>query len=275
MDVEAWLRGLGLEKYVELFAANAVGLDVLPDLTDADLKELGVALGDRKRLLKAPATLRRAATDAAPAAGPIPAEEPPGERRQVAVLFADLAGYTALARELDAEELHGLLDGFFAVADRADRGARRHRRQAHRRLRHGRVRRAGGARQRRRAGGARGAGHPRRDAALSARTARPIAVHIGVASGQVVASGTGGPGHRTYTVTGNSVNLASRLTDLAAPGEILVSDAVRRALAERLECDEVGALEVKGYRRARPRLAAPRAARVRRARPAGAGRAPG
>ena len=68
-----------------------------------------------------------------------------------------------------------------------------------------------------------------------------------MASGQVVASGTGGPGHRTYTVTGDSVNLASRLTDLAAPGEVLVSDAVRRALAERLECDEAGALEVKGF----------------------------
>jgi hypothetical protein len=40
VDIEAWLRGLGLEKYIELFAANAVGLDVLPDLTDADLKEL-------------------------------------------------------------------------------------------------------------------------------------------------------------------------------------------------------------------------------------------
>ena len=117
MDVGAWLRGLGLEKYDELFTANVVGPDVLPDLTDADLKELGVPLGDRKRLLKAAATLRRAAADVAPARA-APVEEPPGERRQVAVLFADLAGYTALARELDAEELHDLLDGFFAVADR-------------------------------------------------------------------------------------------------------------------------------------------------------------
>ena len=39
--------------------------------------------------------------------------EAEGERRQVTVLFADLAGYTALSRELDAEEVHALLGRFF------------------------------------------------------------------------------------------------------------------------------------------------------------------
>ena len=107
MDVGGWLRGLGLERYEQAFREADVGVDVLPDLIDADLKELGVSLGDRKRLLKAAAALRPAAAEAV-AAGSIPVEEPPSERRQVAVLFADLAGYTALARELDAEELHDL-----------------------------------------------------------------------------------------------------------------------------------------------------------------------
>ena len=49
---------------------------------------------------------------------------------------------------------------------------------------------------------------------LSAGRAR-LAVHIGVAGGQVVASGTGSDTHREYTVTGDTVNLASRLTDAA------------------------------------------------------------
>jgi class 3 adenylate cyclase len=245
MDVGAWLRGLGLEKYAELFAAHAVGPDVLPDLTDADLRELGVPLGDRKRLLKGVATLRPNAPGAAPA-GAVPAEEPPGERRQVAVLFADLVGYTALARELDAEELHDLLDGFFAVADRLveEHGGRidKHIGDCVMGVFGAPVAHGNDAERAARAALA------IRDAmpALSARAARPVAVHVGVASGQVVASGTGGPTHRTYTVTGDSVNLASRLTDSAAPGEVLVSDAVRSTLAERLECDEVGALEVKG-----------------------------
>jgi len=73
-------------------------------------------------------------------------------------------------------------------------------------------------------------------------------VHIGVAGGQVVASGTGSASRREYTVTGQSVNLASRLAEAARAGEILVSDAVRRALVARLACDELDPpLEVKGF----------------------------
>jgi class 3 adenylate cyclase len=219
MDVGAWLRGLGLEKYAESFIGHAIGLDVLPDLTDADLKELDVPLGDRKRLLKAAAALRPAVAEAAPA-GAAPADEPPGERRPVAVLFADLAGYTALARELDAEQLHDLLDGFFAAADRLieEHGGSvdKHIGDCVMGVFGAPVAHGNDAERAARAALA------VRDAmpALSARAARPVAVHIDVASGQVVASGTGGPGHRTYTVTGDSVNLASPLTDLAPPGEV-------------------------------------------------------
>ncbi|MGH6920157.1 MAG: AAA family ATPase, partial [Geminicoccaceae bacterium] len=71
--------------------------------------------------------------------------------------------------------------------------------------------------------------------------------HIGVAGGQVVASGIGSVSHREYTVTGDTVNLASRLTDAAARGEILISERVRRALAERLDCVAADPLAVKGF----------------------------
>ncbi len=57
-DVSACLKRLGFERYAEAFAAQDITIDVLPDLDDADLKELGVAtLGERKRLLKALAGL--------------------------------------------------------------------------------------------------------------------------------------------------------------------------------------------------------------------------
>ena len=53
MDISGWLRRLGLGRYEEKFRENKIDFDVLADLTDGDLQELGVALGDRRRLLRA------------------------------------------------------------------------------------------------------------------------------------------------------------------------------------------------------------------------------
>lgn len=51
MDVGEWLRGLGLGRYETVFRERAIDIDVLADLTDGELAEIGVPLGDRKRLL--------------------------------------------------------------------------------------------------------------------------------------------------------------------------------------------------------------------------------
>jgi class 3 adenylate cyclase len=181
------------------------------------------------------------------ASAPAPSRAPvAGERRQVTVLFCDLVGYTQLSRQLDPEEVHGLLERFFARVD-------------------GIVQSFGGTVDKHMgdcvmavfgAPVAHGNDPERaaraalaiRDAMpqLSAQVGRTVAVHIGLASGQVVASGTGSEAHRAYTVTGDSVNLASRLTDRARSGEILISDTVRRLLPPRFACGAAGALEVKG-----------------------------
>jgi class 3 adenylate cyclase len=99
----------GFAKYVDAFASNDVDLDVLPELTDADLKDLGVAsLGDRKRLLKAIASLALAEkSSVVPTA--TPASPTNAERRQITVLFCDLVGSTALASRLDAEDLRDVI----------------------------------------------------------------------------------------------------------------------------------------------------------------------
>ena len=165
-DLATWLRSLGLERYEETFRANDVDADVLPELSDADLEKLGISLGHRRKLLKAIADLRTGDADRSepPPTLAAAATEVEGERRQVTVLFCDLAGYTALSRELDAEEVHALLERFFERVDGIVERYRRHHRQAHRRLRDGGVRGAGRPRQRRRAGGARRARHPGRRA---------------------------------------------------------------------------------------------------------------
>jgi len=247
MDIASWLRSLGLEQYEQAFRDNALDSDVLPTLTDEHLKELGLSLGHRLRLLKAIAALRTIAAAQPPTEAPPLTSAMRGERRQVTVLFADLVGYTALSNQLDAEEVHELLGSFFACADRiveeheghidkhigdcvmAVFGAPiAHGNDAERAVR---------------------AALAIRDAMpeLSARLGRPISVHVGVAGGQVLASGIGSVRHREYTVTGDTVNLASRLTDAAGSGEILISESVQRALAERLDCVEAGTLAVKGF----------------------------
>src|SRR6516162_11646439 len=82
---------------------------------------------------------------------------------------------------------------------------------------------------------------------VSAHVGRPIGVHIGLAGGQVVASRTGSATYSEYTVTGNAANLASRLTDAAASGEIFVSDETHGALVERFDCVDAGTLDIKGF----------------------------
>lgn len=246
MDVEAWLEGMGLERYAEAFRAADIDGEVLPELTESDLEKLGVTLGYRKRLLRAIAVLD-AADRSAPAGPGAPAVPDARALRPATVMFADLCGFTRLSRELDPESLHALLSAFLAAVDRrivehggwidkhlgdgvmAVFGAPvAHDNDAERAVRAAlAVREA--------------------MAPLSAEQGRPLAVHVGIASGQVLAGGTGDAGRSGYTVTGQSVNLASRLSDAARPDEILVSDRVRRVLMDRIEGEDAGALTVEGF----------------------------
>src|SRR5215475_480951 len=98
MDVAAWLRGLGLERYEPTFRENEVDAEVLPELTESDLTTMGLPVGPRRKVLKAIAALRESAlppSGAEQPAGPsapsaIPATE--AERRQLTVMFCDLVG---------------------------------------------------------------------------------------------------------------------------------------------------------------------------------------
>jgi class 3 adenylate cyclase/tetratricopeptide (TPR) repeat protein len=180
----------------------------------------------------------RVAVAAAPAAG---------ERRPVAVLFADLAGFTKLTSEIDAEEVHRLLGRFFELVD-------------------GAIARSGGTVDKH-IGDATMAvfGAPvahgndieravraaceihEAMATLSAEAGKPLATHIGIASGEVVAASTGSAVRADYTVTGDAVNLASRLEELADAGETIVSDDVRAALGSRLDAESRGSVAVRGF----------------------------
>src|SRR3954451_16757308 len=109
MDVAAWLRGLGLERYAPAFRDNDVDDEVLPELTSDDLISIGVtSVGHRRKLLAAiagiSAEIPAAALTAASRETPEPAAGT-GERRPLPVMFCDLVGSTALSAHLDPEDL--------------------------------------------------------------------------------------------------------------------------------------------------------------------------
>ena len=100
LEIAEWLKALGMTEYAERFAENGIDVSVLRHLTDQDLKDIGVLLGHRRKLLAAIAEL----AGTAPAAPqPTLAETKPhdvAERRQLTVLFCDLVGSTALASRI-------------------------------------------------------------------------------------------------------------------------------------------------------------------------------
>ena len=122
LSLSEWLNEIGLAQYAELLEKNAVDLEVLPDLSEQDLSDLGIPLGHRKRLLK----VLRAPLDGNTLPIVSPANESSvqtqeeavvsvGERRQLTVMFCDLVGSTALSEKLDPEELRSLLHNYRTV----------------------------------------------------------------------------------------------------------------------------------------------------------------
>jgi class 3 adenylate cyclase/tetratricopeptide (TPR) repeat protein len=184
---------------------------------------------------------------AALAGVPAPAAAPPAERRVVAILFADLCGSTPLANELGAEGMHRLLTRYFELVD-------------------GLVAQCGGTVDKHMGDGvmalfgapvaygndtmralrAAAAVHQAMET-LAGEAGRVLQAHVGVASGEVVAADTGSAVHRNYTVTGDAVNLAARLLELAHAGETVISDDVYRECVSSIEVDHVGTMPIRGF----------------------------
>ena len=110
-DIRQWLEELELDKYGDVFVENEITLRDVGELSDDDLKELGIPMGPRRRLL-------RAISNQAGRSGKSTSEKTPievqarsttAERRQLTVMFCDLVGSTALSRQLDPEDLRDVI----------------------------------------------------------------------------------------------------------------------------------------------------------------------
>jgi class 3 adenylate cyclase/predicted ATPase len=130
LDIDGWLRGIGLAQYAEMFRAHDIDIELLGRLTNEDLKDIGVvSLGHRKKLLEAIADLGRAAVPPPIMPVPVPANVAPppifapveaaGERRHLTVMFCDLVGSTGISAQLDAEEWRDLVGAYIDAASAA------------------------------------------------------------------------------------------------------------------------------------------------------------
>ena len=253
-DIDRWLERLGLAKYSELFAENEVDLEILPDLTEQDLKDLNIPLGHRKKLLRGIAALSGGAEPGAhriEVAVVAPASRDEAERRQLTVMFCDLVDWTALSTRFDPEDLREVIrayqdacakviaqyDGY--VAKYLGDGVlvffgypQAHENDAERAVR---------------AGLGIVETVPNIIVANDALRGLELAVRIGINTGPVVVGDIIGEGASVQaSVVGETPNVAARLQALAGPNQVVIGPLTRDLLGEAFSCEDLGANRLKG-----------------------------
>src|SRR6516162_3923944 len=237
-ELRDWLDQIGLAQHAEIFAANDVDLDVLPELSDEDLKELGLSLGHRRRLQRALA--EQTSEDAIGAAPETPRRD--AERRQLTVLFCDLVGSTELSRRFDPEDLRELIRRY---QDAVSGAVVRHGGYVANFLGDGIIAYFGwphadedNAGQAVRAG---------LDAVVAVRELS-LRAHAGIASGPVVVGDLDAAGRRQAgAVVGETPNLAARLEALAGPDQVAIDGLTRQLIDAAFALEEIGPQNLKGF----------------------------
>jgi predicted ATPase/class 3 adenylate cyclase len=251
--IARWLKRQGLAQYARAFKEHNIGFDVLPGLGDEDLKELGVPLGDRKRLLKAIADRQRSLESACDEITSAAARGPPvcrvdAERRQLTLLFCDLVASTELSARLDPEDLREVVHAYqacvAAVIERFEGHVAKymgdgvlayfgypgaHEDDPERAVRAGLELVHAVAKLR-----------IRPDVELEAR--------VGIATGEVVVGGVVGEGSANeHAAIGATPNLVARLQTLGEPGSVIISRRTRRLVADLFEVASLGVHHLKGF----------------------------
>jgi class 3 adenylate cyclase/tetratricopeptide (TPR) repeat protein len=247
-----WLAAIGMERYAPMFEAQRIELDVLAGLTDADLKEIGIAaLGDRKRILSVIAQGIQelpASPVTQAAAASLPAAVQAAERRQLTVMFCDLVGSTQLAGLLDPEDLRAVIGDYHAAVTAA---VAAHEGYVAQLLGDGVLVYFGYPHANE--DDAARAIHAALDAIaavgrLSAAGQHALHTRIGIATGLVVVGQIGsGTTAAEWSASGETPSLAARLQTHAAPDCIVIADRTRRLIGEEFELDSLGMLELKGF----------------------------
>jgi class 3 adenylate cyclase/predicted ATPase len=249
-QVADWLEKLGLGQYAQRFAENDISFSVLPDLTDQDLKDIGVSLGYRRLLLRAIAELGDAGkavqrTAASAEAASSTTSRDTAERRQVTVMFSDLVGSTALSARMDPEDLREIISAYQRCVAEA-------------------VERFGGFVAKYMGDGALVYfGYPQAhedDAERAVRAAleliqavsrlnssAPLQTRVGIATGLVVVGDLVGSGEaQERGIVGETPNLAARLQGIAEPNMIVIAETTSKLLGNLFDLQDLGAKDLKG-----------------------------
>jgi len=241
-QIADWLEKLGVSEYAERFYENGIDVSVLPHLTDQDLKDLGVLLGHRRKMLAAIGKLSGVAV-ASPE--PAPRVQDTAERRQVTVVFSDLVGSTALSARMDPEDLREIISAYHKcvaetvrhfggfVAKYLGDGVliyfgypEAHEDDAERAVR---------------------AGLGLIAAVIALKTPTPLQTRVGIATGLVVVGDLIGSGEaQEHGIVGETPNLAARLQGIAEPNMVVIAEGTRRLLGNLFVLEDLGAKDIKG-----------------------------
>ena len=257
-SVTQWLKQLGLGEYATAFSENDIDWELLPEIDQETLKEIGItSAGHRLRIIRAVKKLHTDSGDDSNTAEPASGElEPPtsrgeAERRQLTVMFCDLVGSTKLSQQLDPEDLRKVITACQDVWKAA-------------------IERYGGYIARYAGDGVLTYfGYPRAhedDAERAVRASLDVvdvtdnlnadtnwgenvelAVRVGIATGPVIVGDLIGEGaSQERAAVGETPNLAARLQAEAKPQSVVVAPATHRLTEGLFSYESLGDRELKG-----------------------------
>ncbi len=239
--MEQWLTSIGLGARVAAFRAHGIAADQLDDLTEEDLREIGLTIGERKRF-------RRALQQRQPDQQPRVLATTRAERRPLTMMFVDVVNSSSLGERLEPEDLLEVIRHYREFCGAA-------------------IMRYGGLIARLVGDGilayfcypvanendperavraaldiVRGIG------ALATPAGRPLAVRIGIATGRVIVSDlfAGGEADRR-SIIGSTPNLAARLQGLAPAGGVVIAAETEARIRGLFHCEDLGSNEVRGF----------------------------
>jgi class 3 adenylate cyclase len=251
-EIRKWLESISLGQYADAFDANEIGMDLLQQVDDQMLKDIGVAIGGhRLRIRNAIAKLGgvpAAETNLSPTTPKHETTPAFAERRQLTVMFCDLVGSTALSARLDPEDLRIIISTYHGCCTEL-------------------VNRNGGFVAKYIGDGVLAYfGYPQaheHDAEravcaalnlveavpkLAPHAGSPLQVRVGIATGLVVVGDLIGAGSaQEQAVVGETPNLAARLQALAEPSAVVIAAATRRLTGGLFEYRDLGTMALKGF----------------------------